>query len=414
MTRGVVPEINRHTGHGLGDHHFADGFQQGISRFVPCFYAGAQGPALDFAGPNRQGRAAPYKSRTHIGAAAHRTQPKVGFDVLINPVESFRGQGRTRGTNGTQRIQIELFTRFKLLFHARNQKRRAGAKMVDGRLLGQLPERIQIRVGRAAVVQNHGGSRQERSLHEIPHHPAGGGKPEEIFARADVVVERQVFVVFQQHAAMSVRDGLGQTGGAGRIQNPDGVVERHGLKFDADDQFRGRFFPQNGIRQICCFRQMVEIRDEDHFFQRRQLFAQLLCGLRFIVRFSVVGIAVHNKKQFGFNLQKAVHYAADAKIRRTTRPYRTDGTSGQKSHRRFRNIGQKSHNPVAFANALLPHPGAQSGHLLPERSPANCGEWRVFRSKPDGWSLVGIVFENVFSVVQRAAFKPFCIRHGRV
>src|SRR5690606_12909544 len=79
----VVPEIDRHSGHGLCDDHFS-GL---IPHYLPVIVVGVHGhpecPALNISLYHRLEQAASYKRGTHIGSSTHRTQPYVFFNVSI-------------------------------------------------------------------------------------------------------------------------------------------------------------------------------------------------------------------------------------------------------------------------------------------------------------------------------------------
>jgi hypothetical protein len=71
---------------------------------------------------------------------------------------------------------------------------------------------MHIGPGRVAVVEQQRTSYQQSADQEVPHHPSGGGEPEETVLRSQVEVQRQRFQMFEQDAAMPLDDWLGQTG----------------------------------------------------------------------------------------------------------------------------------------------------------------------------------------------------------
>ena len=90
----------------------------------------------------------------------------------------------------------------------------------------QLPERVGVRVGRAAVVADDRRAGEQPGDLEVPHHPARRGVPPEHVVRAEIALQRNGLQVFEQHAAVAVHDALGQPGRAGREQHPQRMVER--------------------------------------------------------------------------------------------------------------------------------------------------------------------------------------------
>ena len=87
---GVVPEVERHRRHRLGDHELADLADQRPALLVQRLDLRAERARLQLALVDRQRRAAADERRAHVGAAAGREQPRVGADVLVDPARSPR------------------------------------------------------------------------------------------------------------------------------------------------------------------------------------------------------------------------------------------------------------------------------------------------------------------------------------
>ena len=81
------------------------------------------------------------------------------------------------------------------------------------------------RGGRGCRRRARRGADQQAGDEEVPHHPAGGGVPEEAVAGPQVVVQAELLEVLEQDAALGLHDRLGQAGRAGGVQHPQGVVE---------------------------------------------------------------------------------------------------------------------------------------------------------------------------------------------
>ena len=92
----------------------------------------------------------------------------------------------------------------------------------------QPPQRHQVRVARAAVVEHDGGADEQATDQEVPHHPAGGGEPEEAVARPEISAGED----FRCSSRMppTVDDRLGQAGGARGVQHLERMCERHLLE----------------------------------------------------------------------------------------------------------------------------------------------------------------------------------------
>ena len=67
---------------------------------------------------------------------------------------------------------------------------------------------------RVAVVEHHGAPDQQSADQQVPHHPAGGGEPEEPVAGPQIMVQPQGLQVFEHDPADRLDDRLGQSGGS--------------------------------------------------------------------------------------------------------------------------------------------------------------------------------------------------------
>ena len=105
-----------------------------------------------------------------------------------------------------------------------------GAGAEDGDLVTgrQLPQDVRSRLRcRAAVVGAGGGTGQQGGDDQVPHHPVGGGVPQQAVPGAQIGVQAEDLEVLEQDPAVAVDDALGQAGGAGGEHDPQRVVERH-------------------------------------------------------------------------------------------------------------------------------------------------------------------------------------------
>jgi hypothetical protein len=83
---------------------------------------------------------------------------------------------------------------------------------------------------RAAVVEHDRRLGEQPGDEEVPHHPPGGGEPEDPVAGLGVDVEVELLEVLEQDPALPVDDRLRQAGGAGRVEHPQRVVEGDALE----------------------------------------------------------------------------------------------------------------------------------------------------------------------------------------
>src|SRR5215203_271259 len=93
------------------------------------------------------------------------------------------------------------------------------------------PQCAEIGVTRVAVVQNDRGTSEQTGDQQVPHHPAGGREPEEPLARAEVVMESVRLQMLDDDSAVPVHDPLWEPRGTRGIQDPERMVERHGVVF---------------------------------------------------------------------------------------------------------------------------------------------------------------------------------------
>ncbi|KFY83046.1 hypothetical protein V500_10201, partial [Pseudogymnoascus sp. VKM F-4518 (FW-2643)] len=79
-----------------------------------------------------------------------------------------------------------------------------------------------------AVVDDDGGADGEGGDEPVPHHPGGGGVVEEAGGGAEVAVDYVLFFVLNERAEGGVHDALWWAGGAGGVEDVEGVGGREG------------------------------------------------------------------------------------------------------------------------------------------------------------------------------------------
>ena len=264
--------------------------------------------------------------------------------------------------------------------------RGGGAEDGGAGQFGDPPLGTGVRVAGAAVVQDDGGADEQPADQEVPHHPAGGGVPEEAVAGAEVEVQAGLLEVLDEDAALRLDDGLGQPGGAGGVEHPQRVVERDLLvdRFGGDgDQVvpvQGAF---GGIG--------AEQRDVHHRAQRGQFAAQFGDGRGAVVLLAAVAVAVHGEQDDRFDLLEAVQDAAGAEVGGAGGPHGADRGGGEQGDDGLRDVGQVAADPVAGGDAEPAQLGGERARpgRLSSAQPVSWISWRSSRDSSAGSSRPG-------------------------
>ena len=242
---GVAPQADRHRGHRRRDHELplhADAWPAlGIERLHP----GAEHPAADLPGPDRNERRRPEEPGAQVRAAAQRPERDGARDVLGDPPEPGRRQRRPRRADAAQRHEVQVPAGLQAGRPARHQERGADAEVGAAGLGGQPPQRGQVRPGGVAVEQHDARPDGEPRHEVVPHHPAGRREPAEAVVGAEIRVERERLEVLEEDAAVAVDDRLGQARGPRREQHVQRVVEGDGVE---DEGRRVGDEPRPGLR----------------------------------------------------------------------------------------------------------------------------------------------------------------------
>ena len=85
-------------------------------------------------------------------------------------------------------------------------------------------------MGEIAVEQHEGGADGQPGNEQVPHHPAGGGEPEEAVAGAEIQMQAELLRVLDEDATMPVHDRLRQPSRARGVEDVERCVERHRLE----------------------------------------------------------------------------------------------------------------------------------------------------------------------------------------
>ncbi len=370
--------------------------------------------ALHLARIQRQDRAGADEGGGDVGAARDRGQQEVAADVGVDPLVGFLRQGRTGRADRAQALQVGHLVRHDAGLHAVGVVGGAGAEKGDAGALGEFPQCTEIGRAGIAVVDADGGADQQPRHLRIPHDPAGGRIPVEAVLRPEIELQRMAFQGFQQGAAVAVHDRLRHAGGAGRIQDPQRMVERQ--LFEADSLRRPsrpqQAVPQHRIRQRGL---RIQVGQQHRMLQRRQFGAHRLQHRQPVEVLAAVAVAVDRDQQFRIDLAEAVEHAGAAHVGRAAGPDRADRGAGEKRHRRFRDIRQVGGDAVARLDAERAQAVRHRRDLLPQFAPRQLRQRPQFRLRDDrrllGFAIVGVKAEYLLGEIQARAVEPFGARH---
>lgn len=308
---------------------------------------------------------APAKQLADVGAAADGGDPEVFGHLVVEPAEAV---GRERGAGGGDALdagEVEVAAGVDVGLAAGHDVRGGGAEECGAGLFGDPPLGLDVRIAGAAVVQDDGGAGEEAGDEEVPHHPAGGGVPEEAVLGSEVAVQADLLEVFEQDAALGLDDGLGQAGGAGGVEDPERVLEG-GLLEDRLGVGRGEGRPGE-----CAFGRVgAQQRDVDDGAQGGQFAAEFGDGLGAVVFLAAVAVAVDGEQDDGFDLLEAVEDAAGAEVGGAGGPDAADGRGGEEGDDGLRDVGEVAADAVAGGDAEGAEFGGERADLAAEFGPA--------------------------------------------
>ena len=336
--------------------------------------------------------------------------------MAVDPFIALGRQRRAGDAHCAQRRDVRDLRWFQAGLHAVGEIGGAGAKEGQLGLVGEAPERTQVRIARIAVVDADGGADQKAHDLGIPHDPAGGGKPQEAVALAQVQLQRMALEVLDQCAAMAMHDGLGHAGGAGGIQDPQGMVERQLL--EPDGLRPGRRMVQQRLPRHGAFQRgvLVQVRQQHGMFQRRQRLAQGAHHIHAVEVAAAVTVAIDRQQELGVDLAEAVQHAGMAHVGRAARPDGADAGAGKKGDRGFRNVGQIGHHPVARADAERAQRIGHRRNLIAQFAPGELRQAAQFGTGDDGGRIggrvIGVEAKYLLGKIEPGAIEPGCARHS--
>jgi hypothetical protein len=154
-----------------------------------------------------------------------------------------------------------------------------------------------------------------------------------------VHLQHEGLALLQNHAAVAMHDGLGQSGGSRGKKNPQRMREGYLLELEflgRDFGARHRVLPENRVRRQLRRVVRFELPQIDHAFERRQRTQDRAEFRPAVEWFAAVVVAVDAKRDLGRQLQEPVDHAAWPKIRPAARP---NGAGADRRQHRYHRLG---------------------------------------------------------------------------
>ncbi len=367
-----------------------------------------------------------------IGAARDVAPPHVLRarieDLLRAPALHLLGQRRAGAAERAHAREVAAVLRDQPGLHAVAEVGRARAEESDLVARDEAPQHapvgLLLAAGRVAVVDADGGAEGHARELRVPHHPAGGAVP--VVALAEVVgaVARAHVVVQaagmhgEDDAALAVHDGLGQAGGAARVDDPDRMVEGQRFGFEGRDLgvvARGGPGPVDVVRHLA---RGVGRGHEQQPPHARQLVAQFLQHGAAVERLAAVVHAVDRDQQGGLDLAEAVGHGGRAHVGRAHAPDRADARAGEKGHHGLGHVGHVGRDAVAALHAERLQRERDRRDLAPQLGPRQLAHLAAFVVADDGGHAGRMgrvdVAQHLARIVDLGPGEPARTRHARL
>ena len=156
--------------------------------------------------------------------------PDVALDRVIDPGERLRHRGRPDQHHGLELFKTEFVTRHDLLASHDLNERRVDPEDSGAGRVRDFPKQPAIGETRMPVVEHRHAVHQRAPHQGVPHHPARCGIKEQRVALAEFEMEGGGFVMLQHDPVVAMHDRFGQTGRAGRKQDPQRMIGGHTLE----------------------------------------------------------------------------------------------------------------------------------------------------------------------------------------
>ena len=209
---------------------------------------------------------------------------------------------------------------------------------------------------------------------------------------------------------MPLDDGLGDAGGAGGVEDPQGVFEGHRLE---GQLLTGRqeVTPERGVHKALQGRRFAAVGHDHRGFQSGEVALELGRPGYAVELLAAVLVAPDHQEHLGLQLAEPVHHTGDAELGWAARPDGADARHGQEGRQRLGDVGHVGHHPVALLYSQTAQTGRGFGGELPE---LGVGERRggvALRGEEKRRMVVAAV-EHVLGVVQLGSGEPSGALHG--
>ena len=191
-------------------------------------------------------------------------------------------------------------------------------------------------------------------------------------AATHVVVQRLERQPHDHHAAVAMHDGLGQPGGAARIDDPQRMVKRQPYRLERTG---GGVVARGGIGKVGAVGAAAPCAVYAQVVQQQQVLHRRQGGTQLGHRGTAVQVApavvdaVAGYQYLGRDLPEAVEHRLAAHVGRTEAPNSADAGGCKEGHHGLGNIGQISCHPIPRHNTLRAQMQSQRGDLSAQLRP---------------------------------------------
>ncbi len=432
----VAPEVQGHGRQGLRAHELADFTRDGLSVFVPGLDRAPEQAALHLTGNLRQLAVAADEGAREVGAAGDVAPPDVTRSEFLEfasaPTLNIFRQGRPGRAQCAHGLEPRHRRQVHPRLHAVGEEGRTGAEEGDAQFGGKAPERgpvgVLLAAARIAIVEAAGRAIEEPRDLRVPHHPTGGAVPVialapgvGVVAAAHVVVQDLQGQGNDDGAAVTVHDGLGQTGGAAGIGEPQRVIEGqpHRCEGGGGGLVGGESVRKAGVgpqhlQRVARYAQVVMHDEVPHAGQGRAQFGH---GGRAVDVAAAIAHAVAGDQHLGLDLLEAIEHGVRPHVGRAHAPDRAEAGAGQEGDDGLGNVGQVGGDAIARLHALRAQVQGQRRDLAMQFRPADFTMVAALVAGDERRKACGVgghhVAEHLLHVIALRALEPARAGHAR-
>ena len=264
----------------------------------------------------------------------------------------------------------------------------------------------------AAVVEDDRGLGEQHADEEVPHHPAGGRKPEDTVALLRVEVQAELLELLYEDPAVALDDRLRQAGGARGVEHPERVVEGQLLELDLARLARVEQLPvADRVAQAGEVGLGLQVGQDDRVLDRLHLGEQPGDDVGAVEVASVVAVAVDAEEHLGLDLREAVDHAAGAEVGRAARPDGADRGGGEEGDQGLGQVRHVGGDAVAGTDPERAQCRGRPRDLVAQLAPGQRVDLAQLRRVPDRDPVRRLVGEQVLGVVEPRAREPLGAGH---